>query len=147
MRVPGIAWMPGRIQPAVTTQLAHAMDLFPTALALAGAPLPKDVILDGEDLSPVLFENKTLPARAFFYYRGDQLFACRLGEWKAHFKTQTGYGQPKPEVHDTPLLYHLGLDPSEKRDVAATHADILTQIQQAVKAHQATVVPGKPQLQ
>jgi arylsulfatase A-like enzyme len=147
MRVPGIAWMPGRVKAGITREIAHAMDLFPTALALAGAALPKDVVLDGTDLSPVLFEGHSLPLRAFFYYRGDQLFACRLGEWKAHFKTQTGYGRPTPEVHDTPLLFHLGRDPSEKRNIATDHADILTQIQQAVKAHQATVVPGKPQLQ
>jgi arylsulfatase A-like enzyme len=145
--VPGIAWMPGRVKAGITRELAHAMDLFPTALALAGAAQPKDVVLDGTDLSPVLFEGHSLPPRAFFYYRGDQLFACRLGEWKAHFKTQTGYGRPTPEVHDTPLLFHLGRDPSEKRNIAADHADILTQIQQAVKAHQATVVPGTPQLQ
>jgi len=147
MRVPGIAWMPGRVKAGITRELAHAMDLFPTALALAGAALPKDVALDGTDLSPVLFGGHSLPPRAFFYYRGDQLFACRLGEWKAHFKTQTGYGRPTPEVHDTPLLFHLGRDPSEKRNIATDHADILTQIQQAVKAHQATIVPGTPQLQ
>lgn len=147
MRVPGIAWMPGRVQPGVTRGLAHAMDLFPTALALAGAPLPEDVTLDGADLSPVLFESKSLPERPYFYYRGDQLFACRMGEWKAHFKTQTGYGQPKAEVHDTPLLYHLGRDPSEKRDVSAAHPEVLAQISALVKAYQATVVPGKPQLQ
>ena len=147
MRVPGIAWMPGRVQPGVTRGLAHAMDLFPTALALAGAPLPEDVTLDGADLSPVLFEAKSLPKRPYFYYRGDQLFACRMGEWKAHFKTQTGYGQPKAEVHDTPLLFHLGRDPSEKRDVSAAHPEVLARISALVKAHQATVVPGKPQLQ
>jgi arylsulfatase A len=146
MRVPGIAWMPGRIQPAVTRQLASTMDLFPTALALAGAPLPKDVPLDGTDLAPLLFEAKPLHPRPYFYYRGDQLFACRLGEWKAHFKTQTGYGQPQPEVHDTPLLFHLGRDPSEKRDIAPAHPDVLAQIQEAVKAHQSAIVPGKPQL-
>jgi len=147
MRVPGIAWMPGRVKPGVTRGLAHAMDLFPTALALAGAPLPEDVTLDGADLSPILFESKSLAERAFFYYRGDQLFACRMGEWKAHFKTQTGYGQPKAEVHDTPLLFHLGRDPSEKRDVSAAHPEVLARISALVKAHQATVVPGKPQLQ
>lgn len=147
MRVPGIAWMPGRVQPGVTRGLAHAMDLFPTALALAGAPLPEDVTLDGADLSPILFESKPLPERHYFYYRGDQLFACRMGEWKAHFKTQTGYGQPKAEVHDTPLLFHLGRDPSEKRDVSAAHPEVLARISALVKAHQATVVPGKPQLQ
>jgi arylsulfatase A-like enzyme len=81
-----------------------------------GAKAP-EVTVDGVDLSPLLFESKPLPQRPFFYYRGDQLFACRLGEWKAHFKTQTGYGQPKADAHEPPLLFHLGHDPSEKRDV------------------------------
>ncbi len=78
MRVPGIAWMPSRIKHGVTSQLAHAMDVFPTALVLAGASLPKDVVFDGVDLAPLLFESRPLPERPFFYYRGDQLFACRL---------------------------------------------------------------------
>ncbi len=147
MRVPGIAWMPGRIQPSVTNEVFSTMDLFTTALALGGASLPKDVTLDGRDLAPLLFESKSLPQGPYFYYRGDQLFACRLGEWKAHFQTQTGYGQPKADAHDPPLLFHLGRDPSEKRNVAAEHADVLAKIQQAVKAHQAGVVPGEPQLQ
>ena len=147
MRVPGIAWMPGRIKPGVTSELAHMMDLFPTALALAGASLPKGVTLDGTDLAPLLFGAKALPARPFFYYRGDQLFACRLGEWKAHFQTQNGYGQPKAEPHDPPLLFHLGRDASEKRNVAAQHDDALARIAQAVNAHKVGLVPGTPQLQ
>ncbi len=146
MRVPGIAWMPGRIKPSVTTQLACTMDLLPTALALAGAPAPKGVTLDGTDLAPLLFEAKPLPQRPYFYYRGDQLFACRLGEWKAHFQTQTGYGPAKAEAHEAPLLFHLGRDPAEKRNVAADHADVLAQIQEAVRTHQSGVVPGVPQL-
>jgi arylsulfatase A-like enzyme len=147
MRVPGIAWMPGRIKPGVTSEFAQMMDLFPTALALAGAPLPKGVTLDGTDLAPLLFESKPLPERPFFYYRGDQLFACRLGEWKAHFQTQNGYGQPKAEQHDPPLLFHLGRDASEKRNVAARHPDVLARIAEAVNTHKAAVVPGVPQLQ
>lgn len=147
MRVPGIAWMPGRVKPGVTSELAHMMDLLPTALALAGAPPPKGVTLDGTNLAPLLFESKPLPARPFFYYRGDQLFACRLGEWKAHFQTQNGYGQPKAEQHDPPLLFHLGRDASEKRNIAAQHADVLARITEAVHAHKAGVVPGVPQLQ
>jgi arylsulfatase A-like enzyme len=147
MRVPGIAWMPGRVKPGVTSEIAGTLDLFATALALGGAPLPKDVTFDGRDLAPLLFESKARSPQPFFYYRGDQLFACRLGEWKAHFHTQTGYGQPKADAHDPPLLFHLGRDPSEKRNVAADHADVLAEIQQAVKSHQAGVVPGEPQLQ
>lgn len=146
MRVPGIAWMPGRIKPGVTSQLAHAMDLLSTALALAGTSLPKDIVLDGIDLAPLLFESKSLPERPFFYYRGDQLFACRLGEWKAHFQSQTGYGGENADRHDPALLFHLGHAPSEKRNVAAAHPDVLARIQTAVKTHQAGVVPGTPQL-
>src|SRR5690606_16189735 len=47
MRVPGIVWMPGRIKPGVTSVPANTMDLFPTALALAGQPTPTDVTIDG----------------------------------------------------------------------------------------------------
>ena len=146
MRVPGIAWQPGRIKPGVTHELTSTMDLFTTALTLGGARTP-DVPVDGMDISPLLYESKALPQRPFFYYRGDKLFACRLGEWKAHFSTQTGYGQPKADAHEPPLLFHLGLDPSEKRDVAKEHPEVIAQIEEAVKTHQAKLVPGKPQLQ
>ncbi len=147
MRVPGIAWMPGRIQPGVTNAFACMLDLFPTALTLAGAGPPPGRDLDGIDLMPLLTKNAPPAERPFFYYRGDQIFACRLGEWKAHFITQAAYGEPQSQKHDTPLLFHLGLDPSEKRDVAAKHPEVVSRIQDALKAHQATVVPGKAQLQ
>ena len=147
MREPGIAWRPGSIKPGVTSELASTMDLFPTALALAGAPLPEGVTIDGRDLSGLLFEGKPLAETPFFYYRGDRLAACRIGPWKAHWFTQTGYGQAKPDRHEPPWLFHLGRDPSEKRNVAAEHADILARIQAAVKAHAAGVVPGAPQLE
>ncbi len=146
MRVPGIAWMPGRIEPGVTTQLASTMDLMPTALGLAGAPLPAKVKLDGTDLAPLLFNRQSLPARPYFYYRGDKLFACRIGEWKAHFHAQGGYTQAKAESYDPPHLFHLGRDPSEKRNVAPAHADVLQQIKEAVTAHQADLVAGPSQL-
>lgn len=147
MRVPGIAWMPGKIHPAVTSQMASVLDLFPTVLALAASKPSKDVLLDGVDLGPLLFESKTLPERPFFYYRGTELFACRIGEWKAHFLTQIGYGQLKPEEHQPPLLFHLGLDSSEKRNVAVDQPDVIARIQEAVKVHQRGVAPAIPQLQ
>lgn len=146
MRVPGIAWMPGKIAPGVTSQLACTMDLFPTALALAGATADAKVKVDGVDLSTLLFERQALPSRPYYYYRGDKLFACRVGEWKTHFMTQGGYTQGKAEAHDPPLLFHLGRDPSEKRNVAAQHADVIEQIKAAVKSHQSEITAGAPQL-
>ena len=147
MRVPGIAWWPGRIQPGVTDKYASTMDLFATSLALGKAPLPASVMIDGRDLSPLLTQGVALPEAPFFYYRGDKLAACRIGPWKAHFFTQTGYGQAKAEQHDPPLLFHLGRDPSEKRNVEMQHPDVIARIQAAVQAHTTGVVPGEPQLQ
>jgi len=146
MRVPGIAWMPGKIKPAVTMQMASVLDLFPTAVAMAGASMPNG-IHDGIDISPLLFEGRELPERPLIYYRGTEIFACRIGDWKAHLRTQPGYGQPKAQSHEPPLLFHLGLDPSEKFDVAGQHPDVIEKIKQAIEAHQATVKPATPQLQ
>jgi len=146
MRVPGIVWMPGEIQPGITTQMASVLDLYPTALQLAGASSPQGVLLDGVDLTMLLFDRKPLADRPFFYYRGTEIFACRFGEWKAHFQTQTGYGQVKPDLHTSPLLFNLALDPSEKRNVAGQHPVVIAQIQAAMKDHQASVVPAAPQL-
>jgi arylsulfatase A len=146
MRVPGIAWWPGRIRPGITHELANSMDLFTTVLKLGGAPLPGDRPIDGLDLAPLLLDRKSLPERAFFFYRGQNLAACRIGEWKAHFFTQTGYGAGKAELHDPPMLFHLGRDPSEKRNLAAEHPEVIEKIRAAVQAHQAAVTPGVPQL-
>ncbi len=146
MREPGIAWWPGRIKPGITREPANAMDLFATSLALAGASLPTDRIIDGIDLRPLLLESKPLPERPFFYYRGANLAACRVGMFKAHFFTQTGYGQGKRELHDPPVLFHLARDPGERHNIAAQHADVIAAIQTEVHRHQEKLIPGKPQL-
>lgn len=146
MRVPAIAWMPNRIPRGLTSEPVTMLDLFPTVLALAGISLPKEVPLDGLDVTPLLQERKSVPARPFFYYRGDRIFACRLGDWKAHYWTQTGYGQPNPDRHEPPLLYDLTNDPSERFDVSAGNPAILAQVQAEVARHQAGVTHGEPQL-
>lgn len=39
-------------------KMAATVDLFPTFAAVAGAALPRGVILDGLDMSPLLFHNQ-----------------------------------------------------------------------------------------
>ena len=41
----------------VIMQLAATIDLFPTILKLANASIPEDRVIDGIDISSVLFEN------------------------------------------------------------------------------------------
>ena len=78
MREPGIAWSPGRVPAGrVTHELACTMDLFATFLKLSGGELPKDRIIDGLDIRPLLLGTGPSPRNVFFYYRGTQLYAAR----------------------------------------------------------------------
>lgn len=144
MRVPGIAWWPGRIAPGITSAMASTMDLFVTMVTLGGGAVPADRPIDGLDLAPLL-AGRALPERPYFFYRKDQLAACRLGEYKLHFFTQNGYGQPKADLHNPPLLFHLGRDPGEKYNIAAQHPDIVGRIRAAIDEHRKGMVPGAPQ--
>ncbi|MCB0522515.1 MAG: sulfatase [Lewinellaceae bacterium] len=146
MREPCIFWSPKHIKPAVITDIGTTMDLFTTFSNLVGVPIPNDRVIDGLDLSSVLFEGKAGPRKDMFYYRGDKIYAVRVGDYKAHFITQDPYG-PNIEEHDPPLLYNLNVDPSEKYDIAADHPDIIQQINEVVKAHNAKMVKGEDQLQ
>ncbi len=146
MRVPAIAWWPGRIEAgAVSADLASALDIFPTVLAQAGAALPNDRVMDGVDLAPLLFQRGRSPRDTHFYYRGDRLYAARKGSFKAHFITQPGYGDDGPTTRQPPLLFNLDEDPAESHDVASSHPDVVHEISAIVEEHKKGVVPVKSQ--
>ncbi len=145
MRVPGIFWWPGKIRPSVTTNVAGTMDLFPTAVKLAGGTVPKDRLMDGVDLSSLLFNGEAIEREVYCYYRGEKLYAARLGAWKIHYITQNGYND-KPLVHEQPWLFNLEVDPSENHEVSASHPEIVARIIAAVEKHKATVVATPSQL-
>ena len=150
MREPAIAWWPKRIKAGVVThELASSMDLFKTCLNLSDVSPPSDRVMDGVDLSPILFQKGKSQREVMFYYRGNELFAVRKGEYKAHFQTAPGYAgnrvQEKFEKHEPPLLFNLNHDPAEKFNVAANHPDILAEIQREVENHRANLTPGEPQ--
>ena len=148
MRVPGIAWWPGKI-PAGTVQggIASTLDIYATSLQVAGAELPHDRTMDSVDLSGLLLKGASSPRDAMFFYRGTRLFAVRQGRWKAHLFTQKGYGQPNPEEHTMPLLFDLEVDPSETFNVAANHPQVVSALLKSVEAHRSTVSPIKSQLE
>lgn len=147
MREPGLFWSPENIQPGIVQDLGTTMDLFVTFSQVAGVPVPEDRIMDGVDLGPVLFEQKASPRETVFYYRSRELYAVRVGSYKAHLITQGAYGGAPREEHDPPLLYNLDVDPSEQFDVAAEHPDVIAQIMEVVETHRAKLVEGEDQLQ
>jgi arylsulfatase A len=145
-REPTIFWGPGQVEPRVVRDMGSTLDLLPTFCAMAGVEPPSDRILDGYDLSPVLRGGGESARHEMFFYRGREIFAARVGPFKAHYVTQSGYGGDPPVRHDPPLLYQLEDDPGERFDVAARHPDVLERIRRRVKAHRATVKPVPDQL-
>lgn len=99
-------------------------DLFPTFLKWAGAPLPKDSPVDGEDITPFLadiskdsrntplfwhFPNVWTPYPAGSRDGYQPHSVIRSGDWKAIYFYESERWE----------LYHLANDPGETNDLAA----------------------------
>ncbi|WP_396635855.1 sulfatase [Maribacter sp. R77961] len=147
MRAPTIFWGPGLVEKGVITDLGSTLDLFTTFSAMANIPVPNGTIHDGVDLSKTLLRGAPSSRNSMLYYRGTELYAARLGDYKAHFITQGAYGEfGKRIVYDVPLLYNLAYDPGEHFNIADAHPEVLKQIENLVLEHNSQLVRGKNQL-
>jgi arylsulfatase A-like enzyme len=140
MRVPFIAWQPGKMPAGkVSRAVGSVIDFFPTCAGLAGTPLPKDRPYDGIDLLPVL-AGDAAPERTIYYYMNDGMRALRQGKWKLHFVVTRyagdglHYGR-KVEKLEEPMLFDLEADPSEQYDVAKEHPEIVAKLTAAAQAY------------
>jgi len=86
VRVPFIAWWPGRIKPGqVSRHVGYFADFLPTAAELAGVPVPDNI--DGISIVPTLLGRESDQRQHKylyweFYERGFGQ-AVRMGKWKA----------------------------------------------------------------
>jgi len=112
VRVPFIARWPGRIPAGRTSDaMASTLDLFPTFLSWAGAAPPKDVVLDGRDLTPLLTgQAGSVRNELYWEWRGSR--AARVGNWKW------------VDAGEKPALFDLSADPGEKNDLSAPRPEV-----------------------
>lgn len=166
IRVPGIFRWPGVIPPNVNIdEPTSLMDIYPTMVYLGGGELPKDRIIDGKDLMPLLTKKTSHSEHEFlFHYCGTNLHAVRWHQkesgaiWKAHYVTPVFF--PEGAVgcydivicacegdhvvhHDPPLLFELLADPSESKPLDP-HVDqqykaVVNRIKTEVAEHQKTI--------
>ncbi len=129
MRVPTIAWWPGTIAPgSVCSELATTMDFLPTFTLLAGGEPPKDRVIDGKDIRPLLFgaPDAKSPYDAFYYYQLDQLHAVRSGKWKLFLPLDDPQRHPRFRKGPTPpLLFDLEADIASEDNLAEQHPDVV----------------------
>jgi len=137
MRVPGIAWWPNTIEKGVIqTQRASTLDLFTTALNLAGATVPTDRPIDGRDITKLLKNGAMEEGEPYFYHGpGNRLHAVRKGSWKLHIKTSS---QTKQDYFDgkLPLLFNLSIDPSEKWEVSEANSEVVADMLNMIAEYQ-----------
>ncbi|MEX2188530.1 MAG: sulfatase-like hydrolase/transferase, partial [Pirellulales bacterium] len=136
IRVPAIAWWPGKI-PAGTESgaIVGMFDILPTLAKLAGGKTPDDRRIDGADIWPQLAgDEDAKPAHeTFYYYRGLQLEAVRHGDWKLQIAA-TNRRNAATEDKFAAKLYNLASDIGEAHDVAAEHPEVVEKLRKLVDA-------------
>jgi arylsulfatase len=144
MREPFLARWPGMIPAgSVNHAFATTMDLLPTFTKLGGGQLPQGVELDGEDISAVLTGKGPGRERAFFYWRHEDLCAVRKGKWKLHvFTIEAATAPQKNTKLETPQLYDVETDPSERFDVAPANPDVVRELAAMLEQHRVGMKPG-----
>ena len=127
VRVPAVAWWPGRITGGVKApEVMHLTDLLPTFVAAAGGMVNPAWHVDGINMLPVWTGHAPAPERTLFWeWRSegsDQLAALR-----GHFKLVIVRGG-KPELFD------VDEDVAERRDLAPQYPEVTAQLRTELEA-------------
>jgi arylsulfatase A-like enzyme len=135
IRVPFVMRWPGRIAAgSVYSQPVSALDVLPTALAAAGAPIPSSREIDGVDLLPyVAGKRKGAPHERLFWrcFDGHEA-AVREGDWK--------WVRNGPDAK--PELFDVTRDIGEQHDVSGEQPELAARLAGAWEAWNAKMAPS-----
>lgn len=130
IRVPTIAWWPGKIPPgSESDHLSAFWDVFPTLAELTGQDVPDS--LDGISFLPILLGKEGQKEHEYLYWEfhekgGRQ--ALRKGEWKL-----VRYNVFDP-ARTTTELYNIVRDPGEENNLAGRYPEITGSLLELMKS-------------
>ena len=120
MRVPTLAMMKGLIPEGIeSNEIISQLDWMPTFASLSRSQIPKEVIIDGDDITEILRGNSFEYERDYLFFDYEKLEAYRRGDWKVKlpYEGWPGSWYKSPiDSHDT-LLFNLRKDPGEKNNI------------------------------
>lgn len=148
VRVPTLAWWPGKIAPgSVCDAVAGTIDVLPTCVKIAGVEVPAQPVIDGRDLSPLLFgQSKDSQREAHYYFSSYNLQAVRQGPWKLALETQkeTMGKDAASDAKVNPRLYNLDQEIGERTNLASQHPDIVAKLTALADAMTAEIGGNEP---
>ena len=145
VRVPTLAWWPGRVPAgSVNDAVAATIDLLPTFVSLAGGTVPATPVIDGRDITPILLgQSKESAREAHYYFAAYNLQAVRQGRWKLAIAPQPeGMGKQEAKTPTGMRLYDLDAEIGEQTDVAAQHPEVVAKLK-ALADKMAAEIGGK----
>jgi len=110
-----VRW-PGQVEAgSISDSIVGPIDLYPTILEAAGLEKPKEHIVDGESIVPILKQTGKLKRQAYFTWFPHLVPAVsvRQGDWKLIRRFE-----PHPKYPETVELYNLKNDVGETRNLA-----------------------------
>ncbi|MEV7415663.1 sulfatase-like hydrolase/transferase [Streptomyces sp. NPDC089919] len=159
VRIPLVAWGPGRVRPGTSDRPTPLTDLLPTLAELAGAPAPTDV--DGLSAAPLLAGSADSARHGHLYWFRDEwgvtaradaqdgkratwlAEAVRRDNWKAvRFAPQRDHALPDDKWQVE--LYDLAADPGETRNVRDKNAAKAGELVALMRSSWQDVYPRKP---
>ncbi len=138
-RVPFIVWG-SMIKPQLVTDMGSTLDILPTIAELVATELSASDIYDGESLLPTFEHGAVSPREGFVFYRSDEVYAVRVGDYKAIYATKPTYTRGDKVVYSTPELYNVAVDPSERYNIAEQYPEVLERIERYLSAHRASLL-------
>ncbi|MFT5883392.1 MAG: arylsulfatase A [Crocinitomicaceae bacterium] len=144
-RVPGVFYWPGMIKPNTVIQdPVSTLDVLPTLVSIVGGELPKDRSIDGRDVSPYLMGTKqaVAPFEFLYSYSDNKPSALRVGPWKLHIRigSQRGDNYGFKASEDTPLLFQVEQDISERFDRAPENLDLVRTLREQLLKKEAQLI-------
>lgn len=122
IRVPFLAQWKNTIPPGLVFEKpVISLDVFSTALSLAGIAAKKDRVYDGVDLIPYLKGEKDSAPHEQLYWRSGKRTAFRSGDWKI-------LQNPRRGKNGAWELYNLANDLSESNDLSHNYPDKLREL-------------------
>lgn len=135
IRVPLIAYWPGKIKPDSNWLKAAFWDIYPTFLELAGISAEKNI--DGISIVPTLLKKGKQEHHKYLYWEFHEQNGKQAILWHDWKYIKLNAGKKGKEIIE---LYEIYKDPEEKVNAASTHPHIVKQIEVLLKeAH----VPDK----